>query len=88
MWLLLNSQTIVDHITNPKMLVNIRIVRDEGAMRVNYNSGSKLINQISKLHRYDTVWYKPTGIMKIILMSRVTRKYQVAFDFEGRNFFG
>ena len=87
MWLLLNSQLIVDLITNPKMLVNIKVVRDEGAIQVHYNSGSKLINQKSKLHGYDTVWYKPTGSMNIILMSRVTRKYLVVFDFKGRDFF-
>ena len=46
-----------------------------------------MINQIRKLHGYDTIWYKPTGIVNIILMSRVTSKYQVAFDFKGRDFF-
>ena len=46
-----------------------------------------MINQIRKLHGYDTIWYKPTGIVNIILMSRVTMKYQVAFDIEGRDFF-
>ena len=71
-WLLLNIQLIVELITNPKMVVNIRVVRDEGAIWVHYKSGSKLINQIIKLHGYDTVWYKPTGIVNIILMSRVT----------------
>ena len=46
-----------------------------------------MINQIIKLHGYDTIWYKPTSIVNIILMSRVTRKYQVVFNSKGRNFF-
>ena len=86
-WILLNSQSTVDLIANPKILENIRVVRDEDAIQVYCNSGSNLINQIGELHGYNTVWYKPTGIANIIVMSRVTRNYQVALDCEGRDFF-
>ena len=86
-WLLLGIQSVVDLIANPKMLVNIRVVCDEYTIRVHYNSGIKLINQIGELSGYSTIWYEPTGIANILLMSRVTRKYLVVFDFKGRDFF-
>ena len=46
-----------------------------------------MINQIGELPGYGTVWYKPTGISDILLMSRVTRKYKVDFDSKGGYFF-
>ena len=79
-WLLLDSQSMVDLIAKPKMLVNIRPVRDEDSMRVHCNSSSKLINQVGELPGYGTVCYKPTSIVNAILVSRVASKYQVEFN--------
>ena len=41
-WILLESQSTVDLIANPRMLLNIRKVRSEDAICVHCNSGSRL----------------------------------------------
>ena len=56
-WLLLNSQSTVDLIANPKMLVNTRKVRGEDAIRVHCNSGVKIVYRVGDLTGYGTVWY-------------------------------
>ena len=86
-WLLLDSQSTVELISNPRMLLNIRRVRSENATRIHCNSGVKVVDRIGKLPGYGTVWYKLTGIANILSMSRVTKKFRVIFDSEGRNFF-
>ena len=70
-----------------KMLLNIRKVRSEDALRVKCNSGIKIVDRVSNLPGYGNVWYKPTGITKIISMSRAMKKFWVVFDSESGNFF-
>ena len=70
------------------MLLNIRKVRVKDAIRVHYNSVVKIVDRVGDLPGYRTVWYKPTGIVNILSMSRATKKFWVVFDSEGRNFFG
>ena len=71
-WILLDSQSIVDLIANKKMLENISTVLVKESIRVHCNSGVKIANRVSDLPGYGTVWYKPTGIANIFLMSRAT----------------
>ena len=85
-WLLLDNQSTVDLITNAKMLVNIRTVQGEDAIRVYYNRGVNIVNRVGNLPGYGTVWYKPTGIANFLLMSRAMKKFWVVFDSEGGNF--
>ena len=87
-WLLLDIQSMVDFIANPKMLLNIRKARSEDAKRVHCNSRVKVVDRDGELSGYGTVWYEPTGIANIISMSRATKKFRVVFDSEGRNFSG
>ena len=87
-WLLLGSQSTVDLIANPKMMVNIRKVRGEDDIWVQCNSGVKIVDRVGDLPGYGTVCYEPTGIANILSMSRVTKKFRVIFDSEGRNFSG
>ena len=54
-WLLLDSQSTVDLIANPKMLVNIRKVRGEDAIQVHCNRGSKIVDRVGDLPGYGTV---------------------------------
>ena len=61
-WILLDSQSTVDLISNPRMLLNIRRVRSKNAIRVHCNSEVKVVDRIGELPGYGTVWYKPTGI--------------------------
>ena len=86
-WLLFDRQSTVDLIANPRMLLNIRRVRSEDAIRVHCNSGVKVVDRIGKLPGYGTVWYEPTGIANILAMSRETKNFRVIFDSEGRNLF-
>ena len=86
-WILLDSQSTVDLIANPRMLINIRRVRSEDAIRVHYKIRVKVMDRIGKFPGYGTVWYEVTGIANILSMSRVTKKFRVIFDSEGRNFF-
>ena len=86
-WILLDSQSMVDLIANPKILVNIRNLRGEDTIRVHCNSRIKIVDRSGDLPGYRNVWYKLTGISNILSMSRVKRKYQVVFDSEGGKFF-
>ena len=85
-WLLLDSQLTVDLIANPKMLLNIRKVRSEDTIRVHCNIGAKIVDRVGNLHGYGTVWYEPSWMTNILLMSRATKKFWVVFDSEGGNF--
>ena len=87
MWLLIDSQSTVDLISNPKMLLNISKVRDEDAIWVHCNSGFKIVDRVGDLLGSGTVWYEPTGIANILSMSRATKKFRFIFDSEGGNFF-
>ena len=86
-WILLDSQSTVDLIANLRMLINIRRVRSEDAIRVHCNRRVEVVDRISKLPGYGTVWYELTGIVNILSMSRVTKKFRVIFDSEGGNLF-
>ena len=78
-WLLIVSQLTVDLIANPNMLLNIRKVRGEDAIRVHFNSGVKIVDRVGDLPGYGTVWYEPTGIANTLSMSRETKKFWVVF---------
>ena len=73
-WILLDSKSKAELVANPKMLVNIWTVQDENAICVHCNIVVKAVNQAGDLPGYGTVWYKPTGVTNILLMSRGTRK--------------
>ena len=67
-------------------MVNIRKVQGKDAKIVHCNSGVKIVENVGDLSGYRTVWYGPTGIANIILMSRATKKFRVVFDSEGGDF--
>ena len=86
-WLLLDSQSTVDLISNPMMLLNIRKVRSEDTVHVHCDSGVKVVDRVGNLTCYRTVWYEPTGIDNILSMLRPTNKFRVIFDSESGNVF-
>ena len=55
-WLLLYSQSMVDLIANPKMLLNIRKVQGEDAIFLHCNRGVKIVEKVGDLPGYGTVW--------------------------------
>ena len=67
-WIILDSQSMVDLIVNSRMLLSIRRVQSEDAIRVHCNRGIKVVDRIGKLPGYRTVWYEPTGIANILSM--------------------
>ena len=79
-WILLDSHSTVYLIANPKIMVNISKVRVKYAIWVHCNSGSKIVDRVGDLPGYVTVWYKPTGIAKILSMSRAKNKCRVVFN--------
>ena len=79
---------MVELISNKKMLLNIRKVRGEEAIRVYYNCGVKIVDRVGDLTGYGNIWYKPTGIANILLMSMATKKFRVVLDSKSRNFSG
>ena len=86
-WLLLDSQSTVDLIANPRILLNVRKVRSKDAICGHCNSGVKVLDRVGNLPVYGTVWYEPTGIANILSMSRATKTFWVIIDSEGGNFF-
>ena len=72
-WLLLDSYSTVDLIVNANMLIKSRKVWGEDAIREHCNSRVNIVDRVSDLPGYGTVWYKPTGIANILLMSRATK---------------
>ena len=48
-WLLLNSQSTVDLIANPRIFLIIRKVRSKDAIRVHCNSGVKVVDRVGNL---------------------------------------
>ena len=84
-WLLFDSQSTVDLISNPKMLLNIRKVRAKDAIHVHCNSRVNIADRVGDLPGYGTVWYEPMGIANILSMLRATNKFRVVFDSEGGN---
>ena len=85
-WILLYSQSMVDLISNPKILVNIRKVRGKDDILVHYNSEVKIVERVGELPGYVNVWYETTGIANIPSMSRAIKKFRVVFDSEGGDF--
>ena len=70
----LDSQSTVDLIVNPKMVVKIRKVRGDDAIQIYCNSRVKIVDRVGDLAVYGSVWYEPTGIINILLMSRERKK--------------
>ena len=78
----------MDLIAKPRMLLNIRKAWSKDVIHVHCNSGVKAVDIFGDLPSYRTVWYEPTGITKILSVSRVTKKFRVIFNSEGGNFLG
>ena len=73
-WLLLDCQSTMDPIGNPRMLLNVRRLRSKDAICIHCNSGVKVVERIREFPGYGNVWYEPTGIANILSMSRATNK--------------
>ena len=77
-WLLLDSQSTVDVVTNRRLLKNIR--KAPRRLRIRCNAGDRLTNMVGHLPGYGTVWYLEDGIANILSLAKVRKKHHVTYD--------
>ena len=84
-WVLLDNQSIVKVFYNSKLLRNIR--KESYFLKMYSTGGVTEINLIGDLPGFGTVWYHPNGIANILSLSKVKKRYRVAYNSLDRNAF-
>jgi len=77
-WILLDSQSMVDMFSNPKLLDNIHDAKQ--VLTLHCNAGKAIVSKRGDLKGYGTVWYHPGGITNILSLNNVQKKYKVTYD--------
>ena len=77
-WVLLDSQSAIDLFCNSDFLTHIRTLNE--MLQIFCNAGSTYTNMVGDLEGYCTVWYYPEGIVNILSLDIVSRKYYVQYD--------
>ena len=78
--MLLDSESSINLMSNPKLLSNIREAPNGQTMHVHCNAGTATTNLIWELHGFGTAWFCGKGIANVTLLSLVTDKFKVVFD--------
>ena len=84
-WLLLDSESSINIISNSSMVTNIQ--RSPNTIILHCNTGSRQVECTTDLNGYARVWYDPKEISNIPSLYHSTRKYRVAFDSKEVNCF-
>ena len=84
-WILLDSQSTVDVFYNVRLLRNIRKVNR--TLDIHCNAGVVSTDMVGYLPGYGTVWYHPTGIANILLLSRSSKIFTIKDDSANGNEF-
>jgi len=77
-WILLDSQLMVDVFSINKPLTNIR--DSKCTITLYCNARKAIITQKGDLKGYGMLWYYPEDIANILSLSNVKKKYKVAYD--------
>jgi len=75
-WILLDSQSTVDMFMNKKLLKNIQ----DAKRLLHCNAIVAIVNKLTDLPGYGTVWFYKDGIASILLLNNVKKKYRVTYD--------
>ena len=84
-WILLDSQSTVDVFYNARLLRNIRKV--SRTLDIHCNTGVASTDMVGDLPGYGTVWYHPTGIEKILSLSRAIKIFTITYNSANGNKF-
>jgi hypothetical protein len=80
-WVLLDSQSTVDQVSNPAMLTNIRKAKNPSKIHCNAGSTcSVLEGNFGSI----TVKHSPYGIANVLLLNGAKQRHQVTYDSEDR----
>ena len=86
-WILLDSESTIDIVSDKRLLVNVRKVEKGKEMRCVTNGGYHDSDMIGDLPGYGTVWYNPTSIANILSLARVSENRRVTMDSSVENCF-
>lgn len=68
-WLLLDSESTVNLISNQRMVTNVQKASDERFVRVHCNGGTKIVSSIADFGSMGEVWFDLSAIANILLFS-------------------
>ena len=75
---MLDSQSTIDVFSNSGLLTKIH--KTNNTLRIRCDVGMKITNFRGHLSGYIWVWYYPEGIVNILSLSRVRKRFRVTFD--------
>ena len=84
-WILLDSQSIVDIFCNPRLVENIRRVKDR--MKIQCNAGTRVTNLVGDLPGHGPVWFDLRAIANVLSLKLVKEKYHIQYDSDAKDGF-
>jgi hypothetical protein len=77
-WILLDSQSTVDFFANPRLLTNVK--KTDFPLCLNTNAGMRTTNLKGTVPDWGEVWHDPKGIVNILSLENMIKRYRVTFD--------